>query len=420
MKALILAAGKGQRLGSPLPKPLNLFLGKPIIDRAIENLKKAGIDEIYVVYSNEKVKEHLDGRVNLVFNDDVERELGYSLLLGAKAIGDEFILVMADHIFDHTIVKKLIEEKPDVTTLCVDFDIKNKNLDESTKVLVVDGYINDIGKNIDNFNAIDTGIFFCTREVLDVAEKLEKFAGRFTVTDVMKELIKRKRFKALDVTGHFWYDLDTREEFKKAEEEFLKLIIKDEDGIIAKNINRKLSVRLSKILAKTSITPNTISFLSFLIALGSGLFFARGLSFLGGVLAQISSIIDGCDGEIARIKGLSSKFGGFFDAVLDRYADFFIIAGMMASSPERLWMPGVLAILGSYSISYTSSKAKELAGISWLSTATKFAKRDMRLFIIFIGGMLNLIFPTLVVLAVLTNAVVALRVLQFRKLSREK
>ncbi len=411
MKALILAAGRGSRLGSSLPKPLNFFLGKPIIDRAIENLKKAGIDDIYVVYSNEKVKKHLDGKVHLIFNDDVDRELGYSLLLGAEAIGEPFILVMADHIFDYRIVKKLIDSHPDVTTLCVDFELEGKNLEESTKVLVKDGYIENIGKDIKEFNGIDTGVFYCTPEVLEVARK---FQGKFTVTDIMKELIKKKRLKALDVSGYFWHDLDTREEFKKAEDEFLKILIKEEDGIISRHINRKISLRISKILVNTPITPNALSLISFLIGLASAVAFSLEKNLIAGVLAQISSIVDGCDGEIARLKGLSSKFGGFFDAILDRYADCFILMGMIYPSPEKLWIPGALAIIGSYSISYTAAKAREIADLSWLSPLTKLAKRDVRLFLIFLGGVMNLIAPTLILLAALTNSIVLLRILQFR------
>jgi len=45
-------------------------------------------------------------------------------------------------------------------------------------------------------------------------------------------------------------------------------------------------------------------------------------------LAQLSSILDGCDGEIARLKLLGSKYGGWFDQVLDRYSDLFIITGL--------------------------------------------------------------------------------------------
>ena len=50
---------------------------------------------------------------------------------------------------------------------------------------------------------------------------------------------------------------------------------------------------------------------------------------IGGMLAQLASIVDGCDGEIARLKHSQSEFGGWFDAVLDRYADAVLLFGLM-------------------------------------------------------------------------------------------
>ena len=64
--------------------------------------------------------------------------------------------------------------------------------------------------------------------------------------------------------------------------------------------------------------------------LGAFLFFLGGYITLviGAILAQVASVIDGCDGEIARLKIQVTEFGGWFDAVLDRYADAFLLFGL--------------------------------------------------------------------------------------------
>lgn len=119
------------------------------------------------------------------------------------------------------------------------------------------------------------------------------------------------------------------------------------------------------------------------------------------MLAQISSIIDGCDGEVARLKLQESSFGAWFDAVLDRLADGLLISGISFGllksgvEPELVLFVFAFSLIGSYLLSYTADKydsfvKKGLAGRLRIG-------RDLRLFIIFLGGILN---KTLIALSV--------------------
>lgn len=413
MKAVILAAGRGKRLKCSRPKPLTLLLSRTLIDRVIDNLKKAGIDEIIVVYSDDRVKAELEGKAELVFNEDIDRGGGYSLLKGASAVGDEdFLLLMSDHIFDSESLVKLLSSKPNITTLCIDRNLKGHDSEDATRVLVDrEGNVTSIGKELKEYNAIDTGIFYCTPDVTNITRD---FAGKFSVTDVMGKLALKKKLKTFDITGDFWCDVDTREKLKEAEDILLNSLIKPTDGIISKHINRKISIKISKFLVNTHLTPNMISFISFLFGLFSAALFAMGQSIIAGIVAQISSILDGCDGEIARLKGLVSPSGAIFDAILDRYADMLIILGIIASNPQSLWLVGGLAMLGSYSISYTSSKA-ELRGITFTRLYEVLMNRDTRLFLIFLGGITGFLYAILVILALFTNLVAFLRIFYFSK-----
>jgi len=106
---------------------------------------------------------------------------------------------------------------------------------------------------------------------------------------------------------------------------------KPTDGPVARYLNRPISIRISKWLVNKPITPNQISLAAFLFSTVAALLFAVGyypLLLLGGLIAQFASIIDGCDGEIARLKYQSSPYGGWLDAVLDRYADAFLLFGL--------------------------------------------------------------------------------------------
>jgi CDP-L-myo-inositol myo-inositolphosphotransferase len=413
IKAVILAAGKGKRFEDDLPKPLAKLFGKPLIDYALDSLRREGISDITVVYSDKRVRDHFSGRGKPVFNAHVERGVGYSLLIGAEATGGgPFLLLMSDHLFDHRILSKLLDSKPDTTIVCIDTDLSGKNLAEATKVLLDGSKVLQIGKDLKHYNAVDTGIFLCTDEVLDVAREFE---GRFSVSDVMSKLSHRGRLSACDVTGLFWKDIDTREELQNAEKAIIKSLVKPTDGFVSRRINRKISIPISRFLVKTSITPDQISFFSFLLGLSSAVLFALSQTFYAGILAQISSIVDGCDGEVARMKGMGSKFGAYLDSLLDRYADIAIVLGMVAMAPEKLWHVGGLALLGTYSISYSVSRMESLTGRRFTGGVAGLMTRDVRLFIIMLGGIFNQIFLTLVVLAILTNFVVVSRIINAKK-----
>ena len=123
------------------------------------------------------------------------------------------------------------------------------------------------------------------------------------------------------------------------------------DGYISKYVNRKASEPVARLLAKTKITPNQMTWAAFGVALLSFASFILGQNIIGGILVQLSSIVDGIDGSLARMKGMVSPFGGFLDSVLDRYADILILLGLTLWSLSRetypgIWLAGFLAIAG--------------------------------------------------------------------------
>ncbi|HEB30196.1 MAG TPA: CDP-alcohol phosphatidyltransferase family protein, partial [Spirochaetes bacterium] len=178
------------------------------------------------------------------------------------------------------------------------------------------------------------------------------------------------------------------------------------------------STRITRFLVKTKVTPNQISFFSFLLCLISSFLFLKGgyaTLLAGAVLAQIASIIDGCDGEIARLKYQSTAFGGWFDAVLDRYADAFLLFGLICHiyflNDNFLYIiVGFLALTGTFMNSYTADKYDGL--MRKLGVRTRFRMgRDIRIFIIFLGALINQILLILFIIGVVTNVENVRRVL---------
>jgi len=133
----------------------------------------------------------------------------------------------------------------------------------------------------------------------------------------------------------------------------------------------------------------------------------------GGILAQVSSVVDGCDGEVARLKFGASEFGGWFDAVLDRYADAFILLALtwhaLYTNPATICLAaGFAAVTGSFLNSYTADKYDQLM-LERVSGAFRIG-RDIRIFIVLSGALLDQALGALWSIALLMNADVVRRI----------
>ena len=187
-----------------------------------------------------------------------------------------------------------------------------------------------------------------------------------------------------------------------------------QEGIVSLYLNRRFSRPLSALLARTPVTPNQVSLASFTIALISLALFIVDFNIWAGLAAQSSSVVDGVDGELARRKNMATQFGGFLDAVLDRYADVAILAGLTYWAIEvedkaasgLVLTVGLLAISGALIVSYSRARAEASMGTTFSGLAGSLASRDARLLLVMIGAVVGQGLVTLAVLALLTNGVV--------------
>ncbi len=426
IKCLIIAAGKGRRLRQRGDsKPLIPILGLPLIERVIHSAREAGADDFYVVTGFQEglirsflanLTHRLGCRITPIFNQDWEKENGLSVLRAREYLQEPFLLLMADHLFDPAIARELmaLPLSDGEIALGVDRNTRNSFIDmeDVTRVKTNGHKILNIGKGLTDFNGFDTGIFKCTPAIFSALERSAKQDGDTTLSAAVQILSTEGKAKAVEINGRFWIDVDDPETFSRAEKSILaSLQNKPNDGPVSRYINRPLSVMISRRLVNHRITPNQISLFSFLCAvLAAGLFALDGYLalLLGGFVAQFASIVDGCDGEVARLTYQSSPYGGWFDAVLDRYADAFLLFGLMwhayADRTDGLILLfGFLAIIGSFMLSYTADKHDSLMrdrinrGWGWRMG------RDIRVFLIFLGAVFNQAYLTLVVIAAVMN-----------------
>jgi len=110
--------------------------------------------------------------------------------------------------------------------------------------------------------------------------------------------------------------LRTPEDRIAAEERLLSALVKDTEGFVSRHINRKISLAFTRRLMATSVTPNQMTIMSTLIGLiGASLFLldSYAAQLIGALLFLSHSILDGCDGELARLKLKESRLGGMLD-----------------------------------------------------------------------------------------------------------
>ncbi|MBT5384358.1 MAG: NTP transferase domain-containing protein [Kordiimonadaceae bacterium] len=229
MKCLIVAAGQGSRMRDQGDsKPLIEIDGIPILERVILNLRDGGIDDFYIVtgYRGTKVRAFLDElsdresiKINHVVNEEWQRPNGLSVYAARDHIDGPFILTMCDHLFDPEIIRDVLlaEHDEGTVTLCVDYNIENPviDIDDVTRVNCTGNEIRNIGKVIRDYNAFDTGIFYCTSAMFDALDKSFK-EGDESITGAMNVLGSHGKARTFDVKGRLWLDVDDPMAFGKA------------------------------------------------------------------------------------------------------------------------------------------------------------------------------------------------------------
>jgi len=196
---------------------------------------------------------------------------------------------------------------------------------------------------------------------------------------------------------------------------------KPTDGPISRYINRKLSNPITKFIVRHNIdvTPNQMSILSAFIGMLSLPLYILNNPVLAGILVQVSSVLDGVDGELARARNMVSRRGRFLDACLDRYTDFIILAGASLYTLQKYggiitYLSILLALAGSILVSYIHARGEKDLGIhpATIGVFPNIASRDVRLFIIFLGSIIDQLLYTLLILGVITNIYFIVKILE--------
>ncbi|MGE5413227.1 MAG: CDP-alcohol phosphatidyltransferase family protein, partial [Syntrophomonadaceae bacterium] len=148
--------------------------------------------------------------------------------------------------------------------------------------------------------------------------------------------------------------LSSKKDVPAAERRLLGELVKPQDGFLTRHVSRKVSLSVTRLLAKTSITPNGMTLFCTLLGLAAAWCFGSSVAAsqcAGGVLFLLHSILDGCDGELARLKFKESRLGGTLDFWSDNVvhvAVFSAFAYSWSAAVDDEWplRLGALAVAG--------------------------------------------------------------------------
>lgn len=428
---LVLAAGRSERLQQVTgggSKALVRLGGLTLIERAVRSLLAQRCQRVLVVVGHHGgtvggIARRVDpAAVRAIHAENWEAGNGVSLAAAGHALANEdlFVLITTDHVFGEGTLDALLEvgEPAALVDLACDPSI----WEESTKVRIRRGRTVRFGKELSD-RAADCGAFVLSPQIFE-AQRLAQASGDASLSGALNRMVANHSLKAVPVPpGSWWRDIDTVEDLHRARVKLRKSLTKDGDGPVSRYLNRPISSRISMVLAPLRLSPDVLSVLALAVGFLAAGFLASGRGILGALLVHLASILDGVDGEVARLQVRASPRGALLDGVLDRIADAAMVAGLgiwslsAGASTESVLILAVAATSGTM-LSMASKDRIAALGLprarerllGWL-----LGGRDGRLFIVAVMALVGEPAAALAAVTATSAAALALRVFLVRR-----
>jgi 1L-myo-inositol 1-phosphate cytidylyltransferase / CDP-L-myo-inositol myo-inositolphosphotransferase len=431
---VVLAAGRSERLASVTgggSKALVRLGGLSLIERAVRSLLRLGLDQVIVVvgYHAGPVAATVDriapGRVRTVLADRWEDGNGESLAAAEVLVADEplFVVVTADHLFRVGSLTPLLHAGR--AAALVDHAPNPEAWREGTRVRLQEERAIAFSKDLAE-RSIDCGAFLFTPSVF-AAQRAAAASGDHSLSGAVTALAARQPVAAIALPPDaWWFDVDTPEDLAAAKGALRRTLTKSTDGPVSRFLNRPISSRLSVALAPLRVHPDVLSWVALLCAVVAAWLLGIGAGIAGGILTQATSVIDGMDGEAARLQDRADPLGALLDGVLDRLSDMAVIAGLAvwavrsgAASPTTTAILAVVATGASMLSMATKDRitALRLPSAPERGIALLLGGRDGRLLLVAIAAVAARPAWALIAIAVTAGVSVAIRMVSVRVLA---
>jgi choline kinase len=161
-------------------------------------------------------------QLNPISNPDWQKQNGLSVLCAAGHVTEPFLLMMGDHLFDPAILSLVLESSATSSlNLAIDKKLETIfDIDDAMKVQTSGGRVTTLGKNLEIYDAIDTGIFLCPNELFDYLRGAQSRSrgSDCSLADGVRLMASDGKVRAIDIGPAWWQDVDTPEMRAHAEE----------------------------------------------------------------------------------------------------------------------------------------------------------------------------------------------------------
>lgn len=334
--AIVLCSGTGAN-GEDLSRfPSKSIAQVPQLKRIIINCQRVGIERFHVITDNAGLLKNL-----LIDDPRITSNIDWVLPGGSVSIDSGRVLILESSLIVtnsgslEKFVRDSVDRREDELSVLVNQD-SDPVIGMDRETGYVSGYFGGGSSILGAFSVNSAEV----PAVLS-ATGLDTWLG---------EEATRRQMRILSGDSGYWYRLsDTAESRKEAERIIFSHVGKTATGWIARNINGRMSLPLSKLLIRTPLTPNAVSVLINLIGVLCGPFYALGYPVLGALFMQAATVLDRCDGEVARIKLMETKKGQWVDTISDQFTVLSFLIGVPVGYYLQTGST-VAVVLGSYNI----------------------------------------------------------------------
>ena len=295
----------GVVIALPVPgaDPLDRLAGLPLALRTVLTLQKEGVARIALLVPEGRndVAARVEGdrRVAIPIEVIPSRTVADGLRSARQLLSAPFLIARADAVVDPAVYRAL----------------KAAGLDGAAAIIAEQ-------------KGDPVGPVMATSALVDAL-------GDATLDATLIRLAREGAARLLNI-GPAWAERATTPEGRRrAFNALFEACRKPVDGIVARHINRHISIFISKRIVNTPLTPNMMSVITFLLGIAGAVSVARGGYFpmlLGAFLFQWNSILDGVDGELARVRFQHSTLGQWLDTVSDDASNLLFYVGLIFGS----------------------------------------------------------------------------------------
>lgn len=416
-RCVVIATGSGPAQRTPI------FTLQPL-ERTVLAFMRAGVREFLVTGDPDEAR-----RVYALLQEGPCRRArvrAVENLAGALGSGETVFVASSDVHLDRRLVARFVQDTRFEAGARVAVDYREDALAShagASRVAFWPGgeTLRMCAESLVGADAVLTGLALVTAGFAQALT--EETPDKRSLPRALTALARREPVKPWSV-GEFWQEVRSDADVAMARRKVLGGAVGLSDGVIARHINRPISRRITERLISRNVKPWHISVASFLGTVGAGASFAMGHGLTGGLLAQSASVLDGVDGEIARIRYQDSPFGGLYDAILDRVGETALIGGM------TLWAWALGAGASAIALGFAAVAGNSLSMLVKEKYGTQFQRRyaeesegrtrwlllgrDGRLFLALIAGATGHVEAVLAYLAVGTHLQAGVRVYRIR------